>query len=74
MIRLPKTLASRVRRLRPVLTLAAVLALPAALSGCYVAPAPGYYSPPPVYGGVYVAPRPYYYGRPYYGGWGWRRW
>ena len=42
------------------------------LSGCYVAPAPGYYRPPVVTGGVYVAPRPYYY-RPYGYGWGYGR-
>ena len=51
------------------------------LGGCAVypaAPAPyGYYAPPAA--SVYVAPRPYYsrpyYGyRPYYWGWGWRRW
>ena len=72
------------RRLARRLTLAAgLLALPLLLSGCVVAPAPGYYAPPRA--SVYVAPRPYYapyyrpygYGgwyRPYGYGWGWRRW
>lgn len=54
------------KRLLPLLLLP-VLAM---LSGCVVAPAPGYYArpyaaPPP----VYVRP---YYARPY--GYGWRRW
>ena len=43
------------------------------LSGCVVAPAPGYYAPPPVSASVYVAPRPYYYYRPYYRPYGWYR-
>ena len=57
------------KRLLPLLLLP-VLAL---LSGCVVAPAPGYYArpyaaPPPP---VYVRP---YYARPYGYGYGWRRW
>jgi hypothetical protein len=56
------------RRLLPLLLLP-VLAL---LSGCVVAPAPGYYgrgyvAPPPVYA------RPYY-ARPWGYGYGYRRW
>lgn len=44
------------------------------LSGCYVAPAPGYYRPPVVATGVYVAPRPYYPAyRPYGYGYGYGR-
>ena len=43
------------------------------LSGCYVAPAPGYYRPPPVAAGVYVAPRPYGYYRPPGYGYGYGR-
>jgi hypothetical protein len=54
-----------------LLTLAALVLLPLGLSGCVVAPAPGYYRPPPVTAGVYVAPRPYPYAyRPYRYGWG----
>jgi hypothetical protein len=58
------------RRLH-LLVLIPALAL---LSGCVVAPVPGYYAPPAAR--VYVAPRPYpYYYRPHYGyGYGWRRW
>ncbi|WP_237215156.1 hypothetical protein [Falsiroseomonas oryziterrae] len=77
-------------RLRPLVLLAALAALP----GCvvtadvgptygYVAPRPYYYAPPPVvvYRPApvyrpYYAPRPYY-GRPYYGrppGWHGRPW
>jgi hypothetical protein len=41
-----------------MLWLAALMLLPFSLSGCVVAPAPGYYRPP-VATGVYVAPRPY---------------
>ncbi|MBX9697837.1 MAG: hypothetical protein K2X74_00315 [Acetobacteraceae bacterium] len=55
---------------RRLLTIAALGLLPFALSGCVVAPAPGYYRPPTA--SVYVAPRPYYY-RPYGYGYGYGR-
>jgi len=58
------------------LLLAGVLLATLGVSGCVVAPAPGYYRAPPVPAGVYVGPRPYYsgyyrhygpyYPRPYY--------
>ncbi len=68
----PRTLAAPERRsdaMIRILALGALLLLPLVLTGCAVAPAPGYYAAPTV--GVYAAPRPYYY-RPYY--WGRRRW
>lgn len=60
--------------------MAGVLLAALALPGCVVAPAPGYYRPPPA-ASVYVAPRPYpyygaprYYPRPYYPRPYYRRW
>ncbi|MBL6457931.1 hypothetical protein JMJ55_21585 [Belnapia sp. T6] len=55
------------KRLLPLLLLPALTLL----SGCVVAPARpyygrAYYAPPP--------PPPVVYSRPYYGGYGWRRW
>ena len=48
-----------------LLFLLSVLLLPLTLSGCIVAPAPGYYRPAYVGGYYYHPPRRYYYG-------GWR--
>jgi hypothetical protein len=47
-----------------LLLLGALLLLPFSLSGCVVAPAPGYYAAPSA--GVYVGPRPYRRGYGYY--------
>jgi predicted N-acetyltransferase YhbS len=62
--------------MRHCLLLLGLLLLPIGLSGCVVAPAPGYYARPGYYNRPYYAPRPpAYYGRPYYGRpYGYRRW
>jgi len=72
------TITSRLRWLRPVLAVGALLAL----AGCYVAPGGYYYGAPgyPAYAAAYPAYPGYYAAAPVVvgGGWGWgccwRRW